>query len=194
MKAHHQPSRPSSNLSLNKQHATNKALLFRNGEKELALPPDLQAFGSYLQKAEALGDPEALYCLADMHLHGPFVFFWGVGVYYYNYCVWIVYARLVVWRCMRWGLGPIRPSLTILRFIIVHVRTSTPKGTDGVEKDEARAIDYYHKAGTAGHADALTTLGALYHQRGRYEEVSACTSARRLLPDGVVVPSDESAG
>lgn len=39
-----------------------------------------------------------------------------------------------------------------------------------MERDEGRAMDYYKKAGAAGHPAALTTLGALLHQRGRYEE------------------------
>lgn len=39
------------------------------------------------------------------------------------------------------------------------------------QKDEQRAIEYYTKAGAAGHPGALTTLGALFHQRGRYAEV-----------------------
>lgn len=41
-----------------------------------------------------------------------------------------------------------------------------------MERDERRAIDFYKKAGQAGHAGALTTLGALFHQRGRYTEAS----------------------
>ena len=46
------------------------------------------------------------------------------------------------------------------------------KGTDGVAgRDEERAIEYYTRAGAAGHGGALTTLGALFHQRGRYAEV-----------------------
>lgn len=47
-----------------------QALLFRNGERELELVPDPKAFQTYLQRAEALGDAEALFCLADMHMHG----------------------------------------------------------------------------------------------------------------------------
>lgn len=61
-----------------------------------------------------------------------------------------------------------------------HARTHThphphpcpSKGTDGVaHRDEERAIEYYTRAGAAGHAGALTTLGALFHRRGRYAEV-----------------------
>lgn len=59
----------------NQNHTNNnnnkQALLFRNGERALGLPPDPQGFQTYLQRAEALGDPEALFCLADMHWHGP---------------------------------------------------------------------------------------------------------------------------
>ncbi len=60
--------------------------------------------------------------------------------------------------------------MCILIYIIL-INKQKITGTDGVEKDEARAIDYYQKAGASGHAAALTTLGALWHQRGRYEEV-----------------------
>lgn len=48
-----------------------QALLFRNGEPALALHPEPKAFQMYLQRAEGLGDPEALFYLADMHWHGP---------------------------------------------------------------------------------------------------------------------------
>lgn len=53
-----------------------------------------------------------------------------------------------------------------------NILTHTKKGTDGVAgRDEERAIEYYTRAGAAGHGGALTTLGALFHQRGRYAEV-----------------------
>jgi TPR repeat protein len=47
-----------------------QAMLHRNGESELGLPPNAQLFHEYLRMAESLGDPEALFCLADMHLNG----------------------------------------------------------------------------------------------------------------------------
>lgn len=50
-----------------------QALLFRNGEPALRLHPEPKAFRTYLQRAEALGDPEALFYLADMHWHGQSV-------------------------------------------------------------------------------------------------------------------------
>lgn len=84
-------------------------MLYRNGEEELSLPPDPTLFRTYLEKAEKLEDPEALFCLADMHL----------------------------------------------------------RGEEGVEKDEAKAVDFYRRAGEAGHPDALTSLGALAHRQGR---------------------------
>lgn len=58
----------------NTYHVQTQALLFRNGDGGLALPPDPKGFQAYLQKAEALGDPEALFCLADMHLHGEYLY------------------------------------------------------------------------------------------------------------------------
>lgn len=54
-------------------HTHMQALLFRNGEEVLGLSPEPEAFRRYLQRAEGLGDPEALFYLADMHWHGQSV-------------------------------------------------------------------------------------------------------------------------
>ena len=44
-------------------------------------------------------------------------------------------------------------------------------GTDGAPRDEAAAARYYRRAGEAGHAGALCSLGALMYRAGRVEEV-----------------------
>ena len=45
-------------------------MLYRNGEQDLGLNPNPTLAKRYLHQAEELGDPDALFCLADMHLHG----------------------------------------------------------------------------------------------------------------------------
>jgi TPR repeat protein len=45
-------------------------MLYREGDPEVGVMADINKFRGYLDKAVRLGDGEALFCLADMHLHG----------------------------------------------------------------------------------------------------------------------------